>query len=70
MTLTKADIIDSISFTIGITKKKSTELIEFIIDIMKDTLSSGEDVLISGFGRLDIKDKKERRGVILQTYRS
>ena len=30
--------------------------------MMKATLASGEDVLISGFGKFNVKDKKERRG--------
>jgi len=29
---------------------------------MKSTLASGEDVLISGFGKFCVKQKKERKG--------
>ena len=29
---------------------------------MKKTLESGEDVMISGFGKFCVKNKKERRG--------
>ena len=62
MALTKADIIDSISTANSITKKQSTDLVESIIEIMKDTLVSGDDVLISGFGKFCVKEKRERRG--------
>jgi integration host factor subunit alpha len=62
MALTKADLIDSISLESGFTKKQSTDIVETIISTMKDTLSSGEDVLISGFGKFCVKPKAERKG--------
>ena len=62
MTLTKAQIIDKISAKDGFTKKKSIEILETMVDIIKNTLESGEDVLISGFGKFRIKGKHARRG--------
>ena len=62
MTLTKAAIVDSISNHIGFTRKRSVETVETLLEIMKKTLKSGDDVLISGFGKFCVKDKKERRG--------
>ena len=47
MALTKADIIDSISSANSITKRQSTDLVESIIRIMKDTLVSGEDLKLA-----------------------
>jgi len=44
------------------TKKKSTETVETLLEIMKETLVSGDDVMISGFGKFCVKNKKERRG--------
>ncbi|MGA8181759.1 MAG: integration host factor subunit alpha [Desulfobacterales bacterium] len=61
MALTKNDIVTSIH-ELGFTKKKSVEVIETLLEIMKGTLEKGEDVLISGFGKFCIKKKKERRG--------
>jgi integration host factor subunit alpha len=61
MALTKNDIITSVH-ELGFTKKKSVEVIETLLEIMKSTLEEGEDVLISGFGKFCIKKKKERRG--------
>ena len=51
MTLTKADLIETIQSKNSLTKKQSIDLIESIIGTLKDTLASGEDVLISGFGK-------------------
>jgi len=62
MTLTKADIVKSIEERNGFTNKKATELVDMLIEIMKKTLASGDDVLISGFGKFCVKEKAERRG--------
>ena len=62
MTLTKADLIETIRSTIGLPESQSTDIVEATIDIIKNTLASGDDVLISGFGKLCVKQKAERKG--------
>lgn len=62
MTLSKTQIIRNIKNRNGYTYKKSSETVETIIEIIKRSLASGEDVLISGFGKFCVKNKKERRG--------
>ena len=62
MKLTKADIVDSVKDKIGFTRKKSVETVETLLEIIKSTLESGEDVLISGFGKFRVRDKTKRRG--------
>jgi integration host factor subunit alpha len=62
MTLTKANIVDAIHNDLGFPKNRSAELIEILLEQIKSTLEKGEDVLISGFGKFCIKNKKERRG--------
>ena len=62
MTLTKAQIIDAIPEELGISRKKSVEIVETLLEIIKRQMENGEDVLISGFGKFCIKDKKARRG--------
>ncbi len=62
MALTKADIINTVQTDEGFTKQQSTHIIETLIEIIKNTLQSGEDVLISGFGKFCIRDKNERKG--------
>jgi integration host factor subunit alpha len=61
-TLTKAQIVDLIHEELPFPKNKSTEVIEGLIEIIKSTLANGEDVLISGFGKFCVKNKRERRG--------
>ena len=62
MTLTKADLIERIRSSNDLTKKQGTYIVETTIDLIKDTLVSGEDVLISGFGKFRVKEKAERKG--------
>jgi integration host factor subunit alpha len=62
MALTKAHLIEAIAEQNGFTRKKSTETVETLLEIIKSTLASGDDVLISGFGKFCVKEKRERRG--------
>ena len=62
MTLTKSQIIEEIMTRNGFSRKKSAETVEALLGIIKQSLASGEDVLISGFGKFCVKEKRERRG--------
>ena len=61
MALTKNDIVAAVH-ELGFTKKKSVEVIESLLEIMKGALEASEDVLISGFGKFCVKHKGKRRG--------
>ncbi len=61
MALTKIDIVTSVH-DLGYTKKKSIDIVEKLLGIIKNKLEKSEDVLISGFGKFCVKTKKERRG--------
>jgi integration host factor subunit alpha len=67
MTLTKADIAEVISNRVGYTKRQSLKLVDYLFEFVKQSLESGEDVLISGFGKFSVKEKTERRGRNPQT---
>ncbi|CAB5082000.1 Integration host factor alpha subunit [Olavius algarvensis associated proteobacterium Delta 3] len=62
MALTKAQIVASVQEELHFSKSRSAEIIETILEIIKRTLETGDDVLISGFGKFCVKNKKERRG--------
>jgi integration host factor subunit alpha len=62
MSLTKDDIVRALSKENGYQLNQSVELIETLLDLIKSNLASGEDVLISGFGKFCVKKKGERRG--------
>jgi integration host factor subunit alpha len=62
MTLTKDDIVKALAKGNGYQLKQSGELIETLLELIKSALATGEDVLISGFGKFCVKNKRERRG--------
>jgi integration host factor subunit alpha len=61
-TLTKMDLITAIQTQNGYSLKKSADIVETLLEIIKSTIESGEDVLISGFGKFQVKEKSKRRG--------
>ena len=62
MTLTKADIVESVHKQLGFNKVESSEIVEILLEIIKESLELGEDVLISGFGKFCVQNKRKRRG--------
>ena len=62
MTLTKDDISTNIGKEHGFSKAKSTKLVEATLEFVKASLESGEDVLLSGFGKFSVNRKDARRG--------
>jgi len=61
MALTKNDIVSSVH-GLGFSKNQSVDIIETLLDIIKNTLADGNDLLVSGFGKFCIKSKNQRRG--------
>ena len=62
MALTDADIVETVQREVGYTRHQSTEIVENLLERIKSTLESGEDVLVSGFGKFCVNQKRERRG--------
>ena len=67
MTLTKARIAKTIRNRLGFTNAHSAQLVHSLLEIIKRTLEDGEDVLITGFGKFCVKEKRKRRGRNPQT---
>lgn len=65
--MTKADIVERIHTSTGMTRKESAEMVETVFSIMKSTLETGETLKISGFGSFVVKQKNDRRGRNPQT---
>ena len=62
MTLTKSQIVEKIRTSTELPRNKSSDTVETLLEIIKRTLESGEDVLVSGFGKFRVKKKSERKG--------
>ena len=62
MALTKETLVNEVAKANGYSRNQSVELVEALLELIKSKLASGEDVLISGFGKFCVKKKRERRG--------
>jgi len=67
MTLTKADLVQNVYQEHNLTKAQASEAVETFLRIAKSCLENGEDLLVSGFGKFNVKEKKARRGRNPQT---
>jgi integration host factor subunit alpha len=65
--MTKAEIVEQIYEKIGFSKKESADIVELVFDTIKDTLSKGEKIKISGFGNFVVRQKRSRVGRNPQT---
>ena len=70
MALTKDKLVIRLQTQLGLTKPESRQMVERLFGLMKDTLTNGEDLLISGFGKFLVRKKNERRGRNPQTKES
>ena len=62
MALTKREIIEKVTERLGCSSIKSIELVETLVETIKGSLEKGDNLLISGFGKLTVKQKAERKG--------
>ena len=62
MALTKNDIVQQIQNQLGFPKNQSKEITESLLELIKSVMESGEDFLVSGFGKFSVKEKAERKG--------
>ena len=67
VTLTKADLVQRVYQEHNLTKAQAAEAVETFLRIAKNCLENGEDLLVSGFGKFNVKEKKARRGRNPQT---
>ncbi len=67
MTLTKADIVAQVYAQGQLTKAEAANAVERGLDLIKEALSTGDEVLVSGFGKWSVREKAERRGRNPQT---
>lgn len=67
MTLTKADLVAAVYAQGLLTKAEAADAVERSLDLIKDALALGEEVLVSGFGKWSVRAKAARRGRNPQT---
>ena len=62
MALTKNDIVERLQAELGLPKSQSIQVTECLLEQIKASLETGDDVLVSGFGKFCVKDKNARKG--------
>ncbi|WP_020585468.1 integration host factor subunit alpha [Desulfobacter curvatus] len=62
MSLTKQTIIEKIANDLELSPSHTKDTVEDLLEILKSTLASGEDVMISGFGKFQVTEKAQRKG--------
>ncbi len=65
--MTKAEIVERVHQKVGLSEKESAQIVELVLEIVKETLERSENVKISGFGSFVVRQKKARRGRNPQT---
>lgn len=62
MALTKTEVTEKFQKALNISRNTSYEIMEDLLEIIKETLEQGEDIMISGFGKFCVNEKKPRKG--------
>ena len=62
MTLTKSDIVEDLNNEIGLNKREAKELVDLLFNDIKNLLSEGHEVKLSGFGNFQVRNKSARPG--------
>jgi integration host factor subunit alpha len=70
MTLTRDKLIIRLQTQMGMSRQESRQIVERLLGIMKDSLTKGEELLITGFGKFSVRQKNERKGRNPQTKES
>jgi integration host factor subunit alpha len=65
--MTKADLVEKIHASTGLTKDDAYAYLETILETIKKTLETAETVKITGFGSFIVKRKADRKGRNPQT---
>jgi len=61
--MNKAELISYLAEKVGITKKQAEDIVEAFVEVVTNTLKSGGEVTIAGFGSFMAKTRKGRTGV-------
>jgi len=62
MALTKAEVAEHLYEKVGLNKRDAKDMVEIFFEEIRETLESGEQVKLSGFGNFDLREKSERPG--------
>jgi len=70
MAITREKLTILVQDQLDVSRQESKQIVDRVFQIMKDTLARGEHILISGFGKFSVRQKRARRGRNPQTHKS
>ncbi len=62
MALTKADISNCLFDEVGLNKREAKEFVDGFFELIRESLESGDNIKLSGYGNFQLRDKSERPG--------
>ncbi len=62
MTITKADLSNSLFDEVGLNKREAKDFVEAFFERIRQSLEQGTEVKLSGFGSFTLRDKTSRPG--------
>lgn len=60
--MTREDLKDKVREDVGLTKQEASEIVEGVIETIRQSLTNGEEIILSGFGKFAVREKKQRTG--------
>ena len=58
----KKDLVNKIA-SVGLTKKQAAAALDATLEAIADSLKSGEPVLLTGFGKFEVRTRAARTGI-------
>lgn len=62
MACTKQTLLERITEDMDLDAQAAHDALETLLEVIKSTLESGEDVMISSFGKFSVNEKADRKG--------
>jgi DNA-binding protein HU-beta len=59
----KKDLVTEVAKAAGLTKKQGADAVDGVFEAITKALKVGEPVLLTGFGKFEIREKKARPGI-------
>ncbi len=61
--MTKENLVQSLIKKMGLSKRTAEESLNIVLEEIAKSLSKGEEVVLTGFGKFEVKVLKERMGM-------
>ncbi|MGC9529848.1 MAG: HU family DNA-binding protein [Candidatus Bipolaricaulaceae bacterium] len=67
--MNKGEMVDRLAVRTGLTKKDARKALDSMIDIITEAMTNNEEVLLTGFGKFEVRARKRSQRINPQTQR-